>query len=82
MRRILSLFVVLLFSLSPLLPAVAYNDDREHCEFKLLEIEMMNKEASKARKNGDTARAREFERLSKEISQEFVYEACDVVLWD
>ena len=82
MKRIMFLFVVLVFSLSPLLSAVAYNDDREHCEFKLIEIEMMNKEASKARRNGDTARAKEFERLSKEISQEFLYEACDIVLWD
>ena len=82
MKKILSLFVGVLFPLSPLLSAKAYNDDREHCEFKLLEIEMMNKEATKARKNGDWARAKEFERLSKEISQEFVYEACDVVLWD
>ena len=81
MKRILSLFAVLFFLSLPL-SAKAYNDDREHCEFKLLEIEMMNREAAKARGNGDTARAREFERLSKEISQEFVYEACDVVLWN
>ena len=82
MKRVMFLLVGVLFFFSPSLSAKAYNDDREHCEFKLLEIEMMNKEASKARKSGDTARAKEFERLSKEISQEFLYEACDIVLWD
>ena len=81
MKRVLALLAVLFF-LSPPFSAEAYNDDREHCEFKLYEIEMMNKEASRARRNGDWARAKEFERLSKEISQEFVYEACDIVLWD